>query len=56
MLTDLQIQRLKPEKGKTKRYADRDGLALEVRASGKKIFIFRFRPRPPFRPDDYYLN
>ncbi len=43
MLTDLQIQRLKSEKGKTKRYADRDGLALEVRASGKKIFIFRFQ-------------
>ena len=43
MLTDLQIQRLKTEKGKTKRHADRDGLALEVRASEKKVFIFRFQ-------------
>jgi integrase len=43
VLTDLQIQRYKAEKGKTKRYADRDGLALEVRASGKKTFIFRFQ-------------
>ena len=43
MLTDLQIQRLKTEKGKTKRHADRDGLALEVRSSGKKVFIFRFQ-------------
>lgn len=39
---DLKIQRLKLEKGKTKRHADRDGLVLEVRASGKKVFIFRF--------------
>lgn len=43
MLTDLQIQRLKTEKGKVKRHADRDGLVLEVRASGKKVFIFRFQ-------------
>jgi len=43
MLTDLKIQRLKVENGKTKRYADRDGLVLEVRASGKKVFIFRFQ-------------
>ena len=37
MLTDLQIQRLKTEQGKAKRHADRDGLVLEVRASGKKV-------------------
>jgi len=43
MLTDLQIQRFKIEPGKTKRHADRDGLVLEVRASGKKVFIFRFQ-------------
>lgn len=43
MLTDLKIQRLKTEQGKTKRHTDRDGLALEVRASGKKVFIFRFQ-------------
>lgn len=43
MLTDLQIQRLKTEQGKAKRHADRDGLVLEVRASGKKVFIFRFQ-------------
>ncbi|WP_131753193.1 Arm DNA-binding domain-containing protein, partial [Legionella feeleii] len=42
MLTDLKIQRLKIE-SKTKRYADRDGLSLEVRASGKKVFLFRFQ-------------
>lgn len=43
MLTDLKIQRLKVEQGKTKRYTDRDGLVLEVRPSGKKVFIFRFQ-------------
>ncbi|KTD24378.1 tyrosine-type recombinase/integrase [Legionella israelensis] len=43
MLTDLKIQRLKVEQGKTKRHKDRDGLSLEVRASGKKVFIFRFQ-------------
>lgn len=43
MLTDLKIQRLKVEKGKNKRHTDRDGLVLEVRASGKKVFIFRFQ-------------
>jgi hypothetical protein len=42
MLTDLKINRLKVE-SKTKRYADRDGLTLEVRASGNKVFIFRFQ-------------
>ena len=43
MLTDLKIQRLKVEHSKTKRYTDRDGLVLEVRTSGKKVFIFRFQ-------------
>jgi len=43
MLTDLQIQRFKIEPEKTKRHADRDGLVLEVRSSGKKVFIFRFQ-------------
>ncbi|HHX3464360.1 TPA: tyrosine-type recombinase/integrase [Legionella pneumophila] len=43
MLTDLKIQRLKVEQGKTKRHTDRDGLVLEIRASGKKVFIFRFQ-------------
>lgn len=43
MLTDPKIQRLKVEQGKTKRYVDRDGLVLEVRASGKRVFIFRFQ-------------
>lgn len=42
MLTNLQIDRLKPEV-KTKKYSDRDGLTLEVRPSGKKVFIFRFQ-------------
>ena len=39
MLTDLKIQHLKTEQGRAKRYADRDGLVMEVRASGKKVFI-----------------
>lgn len=43
MLTDLKIQHLKAEKGKTKRHTDRDGLVIEVRSSGKKVFIFRFQ-------------
>ncbi len=42
MLTDMKINRLKPE-DKTKRYSDRDGLTLEVRPSGNKVFIFRFQ-------------
>ncbi len=42
MLTNMKIERLKPE-SKIKRYSDRDGLALEVRPSGNKIFIFRFQ-------------
>jgi len=41
-LTPLKIDHLKPEK-KTKRYTDRDGLTLEVRSSGNKVFIFRFQ-------------
>lgn len=42
MLTNTQIEHFKPE-AKTKRYSDRDGLTLEVRPSGKKIFLFRFQ-------------
>ncbi|MCC5792824.1 MAG: integrase arm-type DNA-binding domain-containing protein [Legionellaceae bacterium] len=41
MLTDRKIQSLKIEDGK--RHADRDGLVLEIRPSGKKVFIFRFQ-------------
>lgn len=42
MLTALQIRRLKAN-SKRKRYADRDGLTLEVRTSGKKVFIYRYQ-------------
>lgn len=42
MLTCAKIDRLKPE-ATTKRYTDRDGLTLEMRPSGKKVFIFRFQ-------------
>lgn len=42
MLTNLKIEHLKPE-SKTKRYADRDGLTLEVRPCGSKVFRFRFQ-------------
>ncbi len=42
MLTNLQIDRLKPE-ARTKRITDRDGLTLEVRPSGNKVFLFRFQ-------------
>lgn len=42
MLTNLQIDRLKPA-ARTKRISDRDGLTLEVRPSGNKVFIFRFQ-------------
>jgi hypothetical protein len=42
MLTDLKIDRLKPT-NKPMRFADRDGLTLEVRPSGKKMFLFRFQ-------------
>jgi hypothetical protein len=41
MLTDAKIKSLKIEDGK--RHADRDGLVLEIRPSGKKVFIFRFQ-------------
>lgn len=43
MLSDSSIRALKPENGKPKRKADRDGLMIEARPSGKKIFIFRFQ-------------
>lgn len=39
---NTQIKTIKPET-KTRRYTDRDGLTLEVRPSGRKIFIFRFQ-------------
>lgn len=42
MLTSLKIDRLKSSI-KSKRYADRDGLTLEVRPNDKKIFLFRFQ-------------
>lgn len=41
MLSDAKIKSLKIEDGK--RHADRDGLVLEIRPSGKKVFIFRFQ-------------
>lgn len=41
MLSDAKIKSLKIEDGK--RHADRDGLVLEIRPSGKKIFLFRFQ-------------
>jgi len=41
MLSDAKIKSLKIEDGK--RHADRDGLVLEVRPSGKKVFLFRFQ-------------
>lgn len=41
--TDTQCKGLKPENGKTKRKAISDGLFLEARPSGKKVFIFRFQ-------------
>lgn len=41
MLTDPKIKSLKIEDGK--RHADRDGLVIELRPSGKKVFIFRFQ-------------
>ncbi|RUR20584.1 DUF4102 domain-containing protein [Legionella sp. km535] len=41
MLTDAKIKSLKIEDGK--RHADRDGLVLEIRPSGKKVLIFRFQ-------------
>lgn len=41
MLSDAKIKSLKIGDGK--RHADRDGLVLEIRSSGKKVFIFRFQ-------------
>lgn len=41
MLSDARIKSLKIEDGK--RHADRDGLVLEIRPSGKKVFLFRFQ-------------
>jgi Arm DNA-binding domain len=41
MLSDAKIKSLKIEDGK--RYKDRDGLVLEIRKSGKKVFLFRFQ-------------
>jgi len=43
MLSDSSIRALKAENGKPKRKADRDGLMVEARPSGKKVFIFRFQ-------------
>jgi len=42
MLSNLKIERLKAG-AKTKRHSDSDGLTLEMRPSGNKIFIFRFQ-------------
>ena len=39
--SDAKIRSLKIEDGK--RHADRDGLVLEIRNSGKKVFLFRFQ-------------
>lgn len=41
MLSDAKIKSLKIEDGK--RHADRDGLVVEIRPSGKKAFLFRFQ-------------
>lgn len=41
MLSDAKVKSLKIEDGK--RHADRDGLVLEIRSSGKKVFLFRFQ-------------
>jgi integrase len=41
MLSDAKIKSLKIEDGK--RHKDRDGLVLEIRKSGKKVFLFRFQ-------------
>ncbi|MFC7782013.1 tyrosine-type recombinase/integrase [Legionella taurinensis] len=41
MLSDAKVKSLKIEDGK--RHADRDGLVLEIRPSGKKVFLFRFQ-------------
>ena len=39
--SDAKIRSLKIED--RKRHADRDGLVLEIRKSGKKVFLFRFQ-------------
>jgi hypothetical protein len=41
MLSDSKIRSLKIEDGK--RHADRDGLVMEIRLSGKKVWLFRFQ-------------
>ena len=41
MISDAKVKSLKIEDGK--RHADRDGLVLEIRPSGKKVFLFRFQ-------------
>ena len=43
MLTDTQIKALKSDSGKAKRKKDHGGLVVEVRPSGKKVFLFRFQ-------------
>ena len=43
MIIDTQIKSLKAENGKAKRKAICDGLVIEARPSGKKVFIFRFQ-------------
>ena len=41
MLSDAKIKSLKIEVGKC--HSDRDGLVLEIRPSGKKVFLFRLQ-------------
>jgi hypothetical protein len=41
ILSDAKVKSLKIEDGK--RHADRDGPVLEIRPSGKKVFLFRFQ-------------
>jgi Arm DNA-binding domain len=41
MLSDAKVKSLKIEDGK--RHADRDGLVLEIRPGGKKVFLFHFQ-------------
>lgn len=42
-MKDTQIKALKAENGKTKRKAIANGLFIEARPSGKKVFIFRYQ-------------
>lgn len=44
MLSDAKIKSLRLEDGK--RHADRDGLVLEIRPSGKKVFLSLPLPLP----------